>query len=99
MKKMIFSGLVLALTLSLSPAQADSTKPSPDVRFSLGNSGEISLCTTDAAVTSNLQTPSGLLPASSGFFSGYCTEDCSSCSSSAQCQSRGAGTCTQVPAC
>ncbi|MET0400796.1 MAG: hypothetical protein ABW123_00280 [Cystobacter sp.] len=30
---------------------------------------------------------------------GYCTVDCSSCSSTLECQGRGAGSCTQIKAC
>jgi hypothetical protein len=31
--------------------------------------------------------------------SGYCTLDCSRCSSTRECLSRGAGSCTSIPAC
>jgi len=30
---------------------------------------------------------------------GYCTFDCSRCSSTAECLARGAGSCTSIPAC
>ncbi|OJH42750.1 hypothetical protein BON30_06115 [Cystobacter ferrugineus] len=33
------------------------------------------------------------------FASGYCTVDCSRCSSTQECLSRGAGSCTQIRAC
>ena len=35
----------------------------------------------------------------SEFASGYCTVDCSSCTSSQECMKRGAGACTQIRAC
>lgn len=46
------------------------------------------------------EAPKDLSPAPTpNFFSGYCTIDCSRCTSSLQCESRGAGTCTQIPLC
>ncbi|WP_043432511.1 hypothetical protein [Cystobacter fuscus] len=35
----------------------------------------------------------------SEFASGYCTVDCSQCSSTLDCTRRGAGSCTQIRAC
>ncbi len=98
MKKMLLTSLVLALSLALSPLRADSPKASPDVRFSLSSSGDIALCAVPR--TPDVSSASDFLSAPVVFIvNGYCSLDCSRCSSNAQCLSRHAGGCGPIPIC
>ncbi|MCP3099271.1 hypothetical protein LZ198_10350 [Myxococcus sp. K15C18031901] len=75
---------MLTLAVMAGVAVAPSSR---DASADLASSGSA----TEVQPVLFSQEPQGLL--------GYCTVDCSRCSSNQECLSRGAGACTNIPAC